>query len=227
MESKSDSHRQHLAQCSIEQAPEGVFWVNPAGFFLKVNLRFCEQLGYSEDELPALHICDLVTDWSKSQWPERWLQLRRQHLIYYEGGLTTRLGDVVDVEISACLLRYGNDELMCGFVRESVRRHKGAEALIADLKKSVDRFRILYNNAPVMLQACDFETRIFSVNQYWLQTMGYQWREVMGRQTLEFMTEATRNDVNCKVLPKLRMDRAPRRSARARCRSRSAVRLFK
>ena len=204
MESKSDSHRQHLAQCSIEQAPEGVFWVNPAGFFFKVNLRFCEQLGYSEDELPALHICDLVTDWSKSQWPERWLQLRRQHLIYYEGGLTTRLGDVVDVEISACLLRYGNDELMCGFVRESVRRHKGAEALIADLKKSVDRFRILYNNAPVMLQACDFETRLFSVNQYWLQTMGYQWHEVMGRQTLEFMTESTRNAVKRKVLPILR-----------------------
>jgi formate hydrogenlyase transcriptional activator len=103
-------------------------------------------------------------------------------------------------------LRYGDEELMCGFVRESVRRHKGAEALIAELKESVDRFRILYNNAPVMLQACDFETRIFSVNQYWLQTMGYQWHEVMGRQTLEFMTEATRNAVNRKVLPILRQD---------------------
>jgi len=55
-----------------------------------------------------------------------------------------------------------------------------------------------------MLQACDFETRIFSVNQYWLQTMGYQWHEVMGRQTLEFMTESTRNAVNRKVLPILR-----------------------
>jgi formate hydrogenlyase transcriptional activator len=204
MGSKSDNHWQHLAQCSIEQVPEGVFWVNPAGFFYKANLRFREQLGYSEEELPALHICDLVTDWSKSQWSERWQQLREQHLIYYEGGLTTRLGDVVDVEISACLLRYGDEELVCGFVRESIHRHKGAEALVADLKKSVDRFRILYNNAPVMLQACDFETRIFSVNQYWLQTMGYQWPEVMGRQTLEFMTDSTRNAVTRKVLPILR-----------------------
>ena len=204
MGSKTDSHRQHLAQRSLEQAPEGVFWVKPAGFFSQVNLKFCEQLGYSEEELQSLHICDLMTGWSKSRWPERWQQLRKQHLIYYEGGLTTRLGNVVDVEISARLLRYGDEELMCGFVRESARRQKGAEELMADLKESVARFRILYNNAPVMLQACDFETRIFSVNQYWLQTMGYDWHEVIGRQTLEFMTESTRNAVKRKVLPILR-----------------------
>ena len=204
MGSKSNSHGQRLGQYSIEQAPEGVFWVKPAGFFSQVNLRFCEQLGYSEEELQALHICDLATDWSKSRWPEQWQQLRKQRVIYYEGGLTTRLGNVIDVEISASLLRYGDKELMCGFVRESARRQKGAEALMADLKESVARFRILYNNAPVMLQACDFETRIFSVNQYWLQTMGYQWHEVIGRQTLEFMTESTRNDVTRKVLPMLR-----------------------
>ncbi|MEJ2247631.1 MAG: PAS domain S-box protein, partial [Acidobacteriota bacterium] len=204
MEIKINSHRQHLSQYSIEQAPEGVFWVEPGGFFIKVNFRFCEQLGYSEEELQALHICDLLTGWNKSRWSKRWQQLRNHHLIYYEGGLTTRLGNVVNVEISACLLKYGDEELMCGFVRESARRHKGAEALMAELKESVDRFRILYNNAPVMLQACDFETRLFSVNQYWLQTMGYQWHEVIGRQTLEFMTEPTRKDVARKVLPILR-----------------------
>jgi len=204
MEIKIDSHRQHLAQYTIEQAPEGVFWVEPGGYFIKVNFRFCEQLGYSEEELQALHICDLLTGWNKSRWSKRWQQIRNQHLIYYEGGLITRLGNVVNVEISACLLKYGDEELMCGFVRESTRRQKGAEALMAELKESVDRFRILYNNAPVMLQACDFETRLFSVNQYWLQTMGYQWHEVIGRQTLEFMTEPTRNDVARKVLPILR-----------------------
>ena len=77
MGSKTDSHRQHLAQRSLEQAPEGVFWVKPAGFFSQVNLKFCEQLGYSEEELQSLHICDLMTGWSKSRWPERWQQLRK------------------------------------------------------------------------------------------------------------------------------------------------------
>jgi hypothetical protein len=26
------------------------------------------------------------------------------------------------------------------------------------------------------------------VNNYWLETLGYEWDEVIGRQTLEFMT---------------------------------------
>lgn len=203
MAKKSGHHRQLLAESSIEQAPDGVFWVSSPGFFQQVNLRFCELLGYSESELRSLHICDLTADWSKPRWPDLWQQFCGQSSLYYEGGLTTRLGEEVAVEINAGLLRFGGRELMCGFVREIVRGKKGAESLIADLKASEAQFRLLYNHAPVMLQACDFETRIFSVNNYWLDTLGYEWDEVVGRQTLEFMTATSRNNVIHKVIPVL------------------------
>ncbi len=195
---------QNLARSSIAQAPAGMFWVRSTGSIFQANQKFCEQLGYAEEELHALHICDLVTDWNKQRWPEHWRQFRKQGVVYYEGGLTTHLGDVMSVEISARLLRYDGEEVLCGIVHENIHRRKGAEALMAELQASVDRFRILYNNLPVMLQACDFETRLFSVNQYWLQTMGYQWHEVIGRQTLEFMTTETRERVSREVLPILR-----------------------
>ena len=204
MADSSDTHERRLAASSIAQAPEGVFWVDPAGQFYQANPRFCELIAYTGSELRSLHIYDLATEWSKARWPRLWRQLRQQELVAYEGGLATRLGHVVSVEMHASLLRFDGREMMCGYVRESARREKGAAALMADLKESVDRFRILYNNAPVMLQACDFETRLFSVNQYWLQTLGYQWDEVIGRQTLEFMTEATRGEVAREVLPILR-----------------------
>jgi PAS domain S-box-containing protein len=206
MRGSTDCFHQDLAQRTIAQAPAGLFWVARSGSVLHANSWFCGQLGYDEEELFALHICDLVTDWRKSGWPEKWRQFRERDYIHYEGGLTTRLGDVIAVEISAKLISYDDAELVCGFVHESASRQKGAEALMAELKSSVDRFRILYNNAPVMLQACDFETRIFSVNRFWLQTMGYQWEEVIGRQTLEFMTAATRKKIAGEVLAILRRD---------------------
>lgn len=204
MAATSDADQPRLAASSIAQAPEGVFWVDSAGRFYQVNPRFCELIAYTGGELRSLHIYDLATEWSKAQWPQLWRQLREQDLVAYEGGLTTRLGHVISVEMHASRLRFDGREMMCGFVHESARREKGAAALMAELKESVDRFRILYNNAPVMLQACDFETRLFSVNQYWLQTLGYQWSEVIGRQTLEFMTESTRKEATRKVLPILR-----------------------
>jgi PAS domain S-box-containing protein len=79
-----------------------------------------------------------------------------------------------------------------------------AETLMAELKASAERFSLLYDNVPVMLQACDFETRLFSVNRYWLDTLGYTWNEVIGRQSLEFMTESSRAKVADKVLSILR-----------------------
>jgi PAS domain S-box-containing protein len=54
-----------------------------------------------------------------------------------------------------------------------------------------------------MLQACDHETRLYSVNRYWLETLGYEWEEVRGRQTREFMTEASRDSVIHRVIPVL------------------------
>lgn len=204
MAKSADIECAHLAQFSIERAPEGVFWAKSSGLFHQVNPWLCKLLGYTKHELTSLHICNLVTDWPKSQWSQRWRQCRDQDSLYYEGGLTTKFGDVIAVEIHAGLLKFGSEELMCGFVREIARRKKGAEALMAELKASEERFRLLYDNAPVMLQACDFETRLFSVNQYWLDTLGYAWDEVIGRQTLEFMTESTRAKVAGKVLSILR-----------------------
>ena len=201
---KADIQRQMLARHSIEHAPEGVFWANSAGLFRQVNPRFCEMLGYTEEELQVLHIFDLATDWGRPQWPELWQRFQERNLRHYHGGLATKFGDVVQVEISADLLQFEGEELMCGFVRDIASRERNAGALMADLKASAERFRLLYDNAPVMLQACDFETRLFSVNKYWLDTLGYEWNEVIGRQTLEFMTEDTRKRVIGKVLPILR-----------------------
>jgi PAS domain S-box-containing protein len=191
-------------QASIEQAPEGVFWATSSGLIHHANPRFCELLGYSEGELKSLHICNLLTAWPRSKWPQLWQECREQQAFYCESGLTTKFGDVIAVEINAGLLNFDSEALMCGFVRDSARRKKDAETLMAELKASEQRFRLLYDNAPVMLQACDFETRLFSVNQFWLDTLGYTWDEVIGRQTLEFMTKAARPKVAGEVLPILR-----------------------
>ena len=70
-----------------------------------------------------------------------------------------------------------------------VTRRKQAEAA---LRESEERYRSLYHHAPVMLHSIDPEGRLMSVNDYWLETLGYERDEVLGRTSVEFLTEASR-----------------------------------
>jgi PAS domain S-box-containing protein len=199
----SDVEAWSLEKCSIEQAPEGVFWAKSNGLFFRVNSTLRDLLGYAEQELQCFHIYDLAEDLNKSQWLQLWKRFRQQKVLNHKVGFKTKWQKVLLVEIKASLVTLCREDLMCGFVREIRDDQQEIETLIAELKESEARFRTLYNNTPVMLQACDHDTRIYSVNKYWLETLGYEWDEVKGRQTREFMSERARNDVIHKVIPTL------------------------
>ena len=61
-----------------------------------------------------------------------------------------------------------------------------------ELRESEERFRNLYLTAPVMLMALDPECRIRDVSNYWLQTMGYDRADVVGKDGLQFITPESR-----------------------------------
>ena len=71
----------------------------------------------------------------------------------------------------------------------------------AELRHSEERYRGLYNETPVMLHSIDHEGRLVSVSNYWLETLGYQRSEVLGRLSAEFLTEASRRYATEVVLP--------------------------
>ncbi len=60
------------------------------------------------------------------------------------------------------------------------------------LGKSEARYESLYNNTPAMLHSIDDNGRIVSVSNHWLETLGYKHSEVIGRKSVEFLTEASR-----------------------------------
>jgi PAS domain S-box-containing protein len=69
------------------------------------------------------------------------------------------------------------------------------------LKKSEERYRSLYNNTPVMLHSIDAHGNLISVSDYWLSTLGYTQKEVLGRKSSDFLTEASRKYASEIILP--------------------------
>jgi PAS domain S-box-containing protein len=64
-----------------------------------------------------------------------------------------------------------------------------------------DKYRSLYDNTPVMMHSIDQDGHLISVSNLWLETLGYERAEVLGRRSTEFLTPRSRQYAQEVVLP--------------------------
>ena len=72
--------------------------------------------------------------------------------------------------------------------KERRKRKKAEEAL----SESEKRHRNLYRKTPAVLHSIDSEGKLISVSDTWLEKFGYTRDEVIGRKSVEFLTEESR-----------------------------------
>jgi len=80
---------------------------------------------------------------------------------------------------------------------EILRRLSAEKAL----RKSEERYRSLYHHTPAMLHSIDTAGRLVSVSDYWLEVLGYERDEVIGKKLTDFYTESSRRYAEQVVLP--------------------------
>ncbi len=61
------------------------------------------------------------------------------------------------------------------------------------LQESEERYRSLYQKTPVMLHSIDRDGNLISVSDYWLEKLGYEIDEVIGRKSIDFLTPESRS----------------------------------
>ncbi|MDI1446714.1 PAS domain S-box protein [Polyangium sp. 6x1] len=75
----------------------------------------------------------------------------------------------------------------------AIRRRVQATERIRDEKRDIERrHEHLYEHAPIILHSIDVEGRLVSVSSGWLDALGYERAEVLGRRSVDFMTESSR-----------------------------------
>ena len=72
------------------------------------------------------------------------------------------------------------------------------EKALTEVKES---FNALFENAPVMMHSTCPDGRLLRVNRRWLQTLGYDWEDVQGRKSTDFLTEESRLWASQDALP--------------------------
>jgi PAS domain S-box-containing protein len=179
---RRESERRYRAL--FEQVNDAVFVYDLEGCHLMVNQCACDLLGYSHEELIKLSVWDTTAEPDKSEGMLARFQAG-EHIPVYERMLRKKDSSLVPVEINAELVcdRQGNPLHIQSIVRDITERKQAEGAL----RESEEKFRALYDNAPLAYQSLDENGCFIDVNPAWLRTLGYEREEVIGQGFAEFL----------------------------------------
>jgi len=151
------------------------------GVYLDVNDAFLERLGYEREAMVGRRPGDFVTEESARRIEEEFLPVLRRtgKLENKPIGFVAKSGEVVEC-VTNSLVEYDPGG---AFVRTVALYSE-----VADQAKVNFKYRQLYRSTPAMLHTVDGDGNIVTVTDHWLQKLGYQRDEVVGRPITDFLT---------------------------------------
>lgn len=83
-------------------------------------------------------------------------------------------------------------------IQEIIKRKKAEK----ELRISEERYRHIYNKTPVMLHSIDIQGNIIRVSDHWVEEMGYDREEVIGKPLIRFFTPESKKYAVNEIFPK-------------------------
>ncbi len=159
---ESEEHFRNLNQAAFE----GI-GISENGRVVDVNDQMLKMFGYERAEMIGRQVVDLVAPESRSIVAES-IRLGREEI--YEHRLLRKDGSAFYAEARAKVVRVGNRTLRMTALRDITER-KQVEAA---LRESEEKYRDIFENAPVGIFQSTVEGRLLNVNPVAARMFGYQ-----------------------------------------------------
>jgi PAS domain S-box-containing protein len=181
-------------------SPVGIFRTDGRGRCLYVNERWCAIAGLTPEQArgdgwaQALHPADrdrVFAEWHDAVAADR--PFRSEYRFRRPDGTTTWVQGEAIADRAA-------DGRLCGHVGSitDITERKQVEQA---LRASEARYRSLYSQTPAMMHSIGSTGRLLTVSDRWLEVLGYERDEVIGRPSVDFLTPASRAYAADVVLP--------------------------
>jgi hypothetical protein len=178
----------------FENAAEGIFQSTPSGQVLAANPALAHMFGYDSPEEFRARVTDVRTQLYVD--PERRVQLleRLKENDVVRGAevqLYRKDGSVMWASLSMRAVCDLQGTLFCyeGVVEDISERKKAEEAL----RESEKRYRVLVEESPSLICTHDLDGMLLSVNPAAARVLGYQPKEMIGKNLLEFLAPSVRH----------------------------------
>jgi PAS domain S-box-containing protein len=187
----SDSAKRHEA--ILHTALDGFLLIDAEGRIRQVNEAYCRMTGFSAGELTRMRIFDLDAMASKQEIIRRlrWLMEGKEET--FQTRHLRKDGGTIELEVNAAYLPLDGGAVFA-FVRDITAR-KGVEQ---SLRQSEEKFRTIFENAPVMIDSFDERGRCLLWNRECEKTLGWKRNEILASDdplSLFYPDKKMRNEV--------------------------------
>jgi len=124
---ESNTQRDRLAR-AIDTHFDGAYWMDASWRIVYVNEAGCRAVGYSRDEIIGQPVTLIAPRLTEERLREIWAELRGRGSFTSEGFHRRKDGTEFPVEIVTSYLRFGDEEMICGFARDITTRRNADEA---------------------------------------------------------------------------------------------------
>ena len=164
----------------IEQASDAICFIDSSMKIIEVNRYACEKLGYTKAEFLELSLADFFLDEDLNANPLNIDTLKTGKTVRGERRIKRKDNSLIDVELSAKILKDGN---MLLFVRDLSEHKKAQLALIESEKK----YRQIVETAQEGIWLINENHKTTFVNEKMCQILEYTQEEMMGQEIYAFM----------------------------------------
>ena len=172
-------------QWLFRKAPAMATSIGEDGVYVDVNDALLERLGYEREEMIGRRPIEFVTPQSARRIEKEFLPvLRRTGKIENKPiAFVARSGEIVEC-LTNSLVEYDPS----GAFLRTVAMYTE----IADQARANFKYRELYRSTPAMLHTVDGDGNIVTVTDRWLDKLGYEREEVVGRPISDFFAPGDR-----------------------------------
>ena len=202
---QSDEARSRALARLLETAAQPYFGAGADGRLTCTNIAFAALVGISSPTLLGVPLVDLISPRGRDSVTQAFASERPFRL---EVELLAKNGRACAVELAVELDRdlKGKTAGFCVFVTDQSDR----KAVEKALRVSGERFRRLYNDAPVGYRELDTEGRFVNINTTGCELLGFHRDGLIGRSPFELFEGETRGDSHQAYLDRV-SGRAPLR----------------
>jgi len=179
-------------RATFSQAAVGIGHVALDGRWLRINQKYCDIVGYTEEELKAVTIREITHPDDLETSMKHFQHLLEGKLRNYslEKRYIRKDGSIVWVNLTASMVSDadGNPRFAVGVVEDITPRRQAEEAL----RFSEARFRALFRDNPIMIVTLDADLTMLTVNPSCANQLGYSIDELEGQSVLTLFHEDDR-----------------------------------
>jgi PAS domain S-box-containing protein len=167
---KRNEARLRLMQFSIDQASLPVIWAEHDGAITYINEFGCNILGRKAEELLGTPLWALYAEGTPEGYDSFWRDLKEQKVVNMQRSVTLTDGRVIEIEVTANYLSYGDQESSVTFFQDVTERIQAERQLV----ESEQRLRYALEGTGGGLWDWNLESGSVYLSPIWKSMLGYQ-----------------------------------------------------